>query len=225
MEKSEFFTLGPVVLAFPSMFSKSAPRGTTAEPKYNTGVVITPEQYRDIVYPRLEELAGRAFRGGETSNPKFNWPFTECRFKADTYPVAAERGMLHGNLKSQFEVQVVDANRQPILDPGVVKDGAIAYISMNLYSFNKGGGIGVAAGLGPVMIVGQGEVLNVGGGGVSVEDAFAGITVDANVAPQPTTVAAPGTPMVAPETAPVTPAAPTTQASPAGIPPAPPIPR
>lgn len=199
---SDFFTVGPVTLAFPSFFTKSAPRGTNAEPKYNTTVIITPEQYRDVIYPKVVELAASAFKNGETSNPKFNWPFLECKFKSDTYPEAAKRGMLYGNLKTQFEVQVVDANRQPIINPGLIRDGSQAYISMNLYSYSKGGGVGIAAGLGPVMVVGDGEVLNVGGG-VSVDSAFAGIQVN------PTT--APGIP--------------TAGVVPAGVPPMPPLPR
>ena len=60
MSTSEFFTVGPVTLAFPSLFTKSAPRGTNAEPKYNTTVLLTPEQYRDLIYPKLSVLAAEA---------------------------------------------------------------------------------------------------------------------------------------------------------------------
>ena len=84
--------------------------------------------------------------------------------------------------RADFKPRVVDANRQDIIDPGVVRDGTQAYISVNFYDYNKAGNIGVAAGLGPVMIVGDGEVLNTGGG-VSVDAAFAGVQVQQPMGP------------------------------------------
>jgi len=208
--KTEFFTVGPATLAFPALFVPSKPRGTAAEEKYNTNVLITKEQYDTLVAPQIQALIGAAGIGNDTQNPKFNWPFYPCTAKPDTYPEAAARGMYYGNLKSQFPIEVVDGARQKIIDPGVVRDGAIAHVSMNLYSYSKGGGIGIAAGLGPVLYVEQGEVLDVSGG-VSVDDAFATVAVSAAApAPMAQPVAAPvSAPVVAPQVAPTAvPAAP-----------------
>lgn len=220
--KSEAFTFGPVTLAFCSAFEPSAPRGTQAEPKFNTGIVISAEQYRDIVYPRLSAFAAEAFKNNETTNPKFKWPFHECAHSAKSYPLGAERGMYHANLKSGFPLQFVDANRQPILDPLLLKDGAQVYVNMSFRSYNKAGGLGIAADPGPFMLVGQGEVLN-SGGGANVEEAFAGIEVDAGSAPAPSaTVSAAPTPPAPPV---ATQTQPATTAATAGLPPTPPIPR
>lgn len=186
--KSEPFTVGPVTLAFPSLFVPSKPRNSTGDDKYNTGLVVTAEQYAQVIKPQIDALITAAFPNGEAQNPKFNWPFYECIHKRDTYPVAADRGMLYGNAKSQFELEVLDGARQPIINPGIIKDGAQAYLSLHLYSFNKGGGLGIGLGLGPVLYVEQGEALNVSGG-TSGAEAFAGIEVNtsvpasANVAP------------------------------------------
>jgi len=227
--KSEPFTVGPVTLAFPSLFVPSKPRNSTGTEKYNTGVVVTAEQYAQVIKPQIDALITAAFKKGEAQAPKFNWPFYECIHKSDTYPEAAKRGMLYGNAKSLFEIEVLDGARQPIINPGIIKDGAQVYLSLHLYSFDQGGGTGIGLGLGPVMFDVQGEALNVSGGQRGV-DAFAGIEVNtsvpasANVAP-PQSAAPAGGPPGAPTQAAAAPAggppgAPTqAAAAPAGGPP------
>lgn len=191
-DKSEAFTMGPVTLAFPSPFTKSAPRNSTSPPRYNTTILVTADQYRDIIYPKLSKFAAEAFKNGETGNPKFSWPFTECKFKLKNYPEAGKRGMLHANLKSDYPLTMVDSNRQPIVDPLIIKDGGLVYVSMSFRSYTKGN-IGIAVDPGPIMLIGQGEVLNVGGG-LDVDSAFAGIQVNAAVAPPSATPSRPATP-------------------------------
>jgi len=209
--KTEFFTIGPVPVAFPSIFTPSKPRGSNQEEKYNVNLLLTAEQYAQVAKPQLDALIAQAFPNGESANPQFKWPFYECKFKADTYPGGAEQNMLYGNAKSQFPIEVVEGDaRTAVLDPNSIKDGSIVYASINFYPFNKAGNIGVGCGLGPVWHVGDGPALNVSGG-TSADSAFGGIQVDTSVAPQ------------APTAAPSAPAAPT-QAAPAQASMAPPPP-
>lgn len=172
---SESVTIGPVTLAFPHLHQPQARRGSTNPPKYNTAIILTPEQYNQLLPLMMGTVEG-AFRGGESQRPDFNWAMMPCSSKPDHYPLAAQRGMYYMNVSADAEhkPRVVDTNHQDIIDPGVVRDGTQAYVSINFWDYNNQS-VGVAAGLGPVMVTGDGEVLN-SGGGVSVDTAFAGIT-------------------------------------------------
>jgi hypothetical protein len=189
--RSDNFTIGPVTLAFPHLFNPQRPKGSNGDLKYNTGCVITQDIYNQIL-PHLQGVVGKAFSEAEWSSRDFEWGVHPCTEKADTYPVAAERGMFYFNAKSgeQYPPQVVDANRQPVVDPGKVRDGTLAYISINVWSFVNAGNKGVSIGMGPVMIWGEGEVLNTGGG-PSAQSAFANIPG----APAPAAGAAAGAPI------------------------------
>ena len=173
--RSDNFTIGPVTLAFPHLFNPQRPKGSNGDLKYNTGCVITQDIYNQIL-PHLQGVVGKAFSEAEWSSRDFDWGVHPCSEKVDTYPVAAERGMFYFNAKSgeQYPPQVVDANRQPVVDPGKVRDGTLAYININVWSFVNAGNKGVSIGMGPVMIWGEGEVLNTGGG-PSAQSAFADI--------------------------------------------------
>ena len=229
---SQSMTIGPVTLAFPHLFQPQAPRNSNSDPKYNVTALLTQAQY-DQLLPLMMGTVEAAFRNGESARQNFGWAILPCSHKPDVFPEAAARGMYFMNMKAgqQFKPEVVDVNRQPIIDPGVIKDGATAYVSVNFYDYNNSGNIGVSAGLGPVMFMEQGEVLNVGGGGVSAADAFANVQVAGAVAPggapmpgqAAAPAAAPGAPAAAPAApgAPVAgaPAAPAAAAPAAGVPP------
>ena len=183
---SESVTIGPVTLAFPHLFQPQVARGSTNAPKYNTAILLTQVQY-DQIMPLMMGTVEGAFRNGGSQRPDFKWAIKPCSSKPDHYPVAAQRGMYYMNVSADVEhkPRVVDPNHQDILDPGVVRDGTQAYVSVNFYDFNNQS-IGVAAGLGPVMVTGDGEVLN-SGGGVGVDQAFAGITPAPAAGGYPTT--------------------------------------
>lgn len=195
---TESITIGPVTLAFPHLFKPQAPPRTNAEPKYNTSILLTAEQYAQV-YPLMMQCVNGAFRAGEDQHPTFKWPIQPCTAKPDYYPVAAQRGMyvMRSSAGAEYKPRVVDHNQQDVIDPGVVRDGGQAYVSINFYDYNTGS-TGVSCGLGPVMFIGQGEVLNTGGG-VSVDVAFANVPAQA-AAPQgmPGQAQQPGVPGMAP---------------------------
>ena len=63
-----------------------------------------------------------------------------------------------------MQPQIVDQNVQPITDESQVYSGCYGRVSVNFYAFNTNGNRGVAAGLGNIQKLRDGEAL---GGGVS----------------------------------------------------------
>ena len=68
-------------------------------------------------------------------------------------------GMMFFNATSKDAPQVVDRNVQPILDPMECGSGDYCNVSVNFYGFNANGNRGVAAGLGNIQKVRDGERL------------------------------------------------------------------
>ena len=64
------------------------------------------------------------------------------------------------NASSKDAPQVVDRKVNPILDPMTVYSGCYCNVSVNFYAFNANGNRGVAAGLGNIQFVRDGERLS-----------------------------------------------------------------
>ena len=64
------------------------------------------------------------------------------------------------NASSKDAPQVVDRKVNPVLDPMMVYSGCYCNVSVNLYAFNANGNRGVAAGLGNIQFVRDGERLS-----------------------------------------------------------------
>ena len=79
------------------------------------------------------------------------------------------------NANSKQAPQVVDRNVQPILDQSEVYSGCYGRISVNFYGFNSNGNRGIAAGLGNIQKLRDGESL---GGRTNAEDDFDAVEVD-----------------------------------------------
>jgi len=83
----------------------------------------------------------------------------------------AYQGHYFVNLKERKSApEVVDANLQPIIDARKFKSGDYVRVQINAYAYDKAGNRGVAFGLGPIMVVEEGEPL--GGQPRSARDAF-----------------------------------------------------
>ncbi len=79
------------------------------------------------------------------------------------------------NANSKQAPQVVDKNVQPILDQSEVYSGCYGRISVNFYGFSTNGNKGIAAGLGNIQKLRDGESL---GGRTNAEDDFDAVEVD-----------------------------------------------
>ena len=64
------------------------------------------------------------------------------------------------NATSKDAPQVVDRRVQPVTDPMMVYSGCYCNVSVNFYAFNANGNRGVAAGLGNIQFVKDGERLS-----------------------------------------------------------------
>lgn len=64
------------------------------------------------------------------------------------------------NASSKDAPQVVDRKVNPVLDPMMVYSGCYCNVSVNFYAFNTNGNRGVAAGLGNIQFVRDGERLS-----------------------------------------------------------------
>lgn len=74
------------------------------------------------------------------------------------------------NANSTTAPQIVDADRQHIIDHSEVYSGVYGRASINFYAFNSNGNKGIACGLGNLQKIADGEPL---GGRSSAEDDFA----------------------------------------------------
>src|SRR5699024_1786809 len=79
------------------------------------------------------------------------------------------------NCNSTTPPQIVDQSVQPILDQSQVYSGCYARVSINLYAFNNNGNKGIAAGLGNIQFVRDGEPL---AGKSSASDDFESLADD-----------------------------------------------
>ena len=82
------------------------------------------------------------------------------------------------NATSKDAPQVVDRHVQPILDPMMVYSGCYCNVSVNFYAFNANGNRGVAAGLGNIQFVKDGDRLS---GRASAEADFDALEDDEDV--------------------------------------------
>lgn len=79
------------------------------------------------------------------------------------------------NATSKDAPQIVDRRVQPITDPMLVYSGCYCNVSVNFYAFNANGNRGVAAGLGNIQFVKDGERLS---GKASAESEFDALEAD-----------------------------------------------
>lgn len=79
------------------------------------------------------------------------------------------------NCNSKQKTQVVDSQVQPILDQTEVYSGCYGRVSVTFYGFNSNGNRGVAAGLGNVQKIRDGDAL---GGRMRAEDEFSTLSDD-----------------------------------------------
>lgn len=72
--------------------------------------------------------------------------------------------------KMDYPPAVVDANRNPVIDQSEIYSGIYGRVNVNFFPYAFGGKKGIGCGLGPVQKLRDGEML--GGGSISVEEAF-----------------------------------------------------
>ena len=112
------------------------------EPKYSVSAIIPKSDKETIkkIPPNLK----LPLRDGDIDRPEDE----------------AYKGCYFFNANSRQAPQVVDKQVQPILDQTEVYSGCYGRISVNFYGYNSNGNRGVAAGLGNIQKLKDGEALS-----------------------------------------------------------------
>lgn len=146
------------------------------EPKYSVCILVPKSDTKTVtaIKQAIEAAkeAGKASWGGRVP-AGLKMPLRDGDTERDGAEYAGHWFM---NASSKRKPQVVDSNVQPILDANEVYSGMYARVSINFYAYNQQGNRGVAAGLGNVQKVADGEAL--GGAASRAEDEFSAVTED-----------------------------------------------
>ena len=100
---------------------------------------------------------GKARRWGGKIPPSLKTPMHDG--DAERTDDEAYAGMMYFNANSKDAPQIVDRKKIPITDPMAVYSGCYCNVSINFYAFAVNGNKGIAAGLGNIQFVKDGERL------------------------------------------------------------------
>lgn len=113
--------------------------------------------------PKSKEVWGSKFLSSMKT------PLRDGDEERDTEEHEEYKGHYFINANTTMKPQVVDEDRDEILDPSEIYSGCYGRISMNMYAFKQKGGVGIAAGLNNVQKLADGEPLS---GRSTAEDDF-----------------------------------------------------
>lgn len=159
---------GEVRLSYAHIWEPSAIEGN--EPKYSVSVIVSKNDKETLraIKEAVEEAK-------ETGKGKWNGKIPAV-LKTPLRDGDVERpddeayaGCYFFNASSKNKPGIVDENVQPILDQSEVYSGCYARVSVNFYAYNANGNKGVAAGLGNIQKIKDGDSL---GGATRAEDDF-----------------------------------------------------
>lgn len=150
----------PCRISFANIWEPKAING--GDEKYSVSCVIPKSDKKTIAkIQKAVEAAkedGKTRRWGGKIPPNLKLPLRDGDIDrpddenyADCYFV---------NASSKDAPQVVDRKVNPVLDPMTVYSGCYCNVSVNFYAFNANGNRGVAAGLGNIQFVKDGERLS-----------------------------------------------------------------
>lgn len=161
-------TTGKVRLSYAHLFEPHAIDGN--EPKYSVSVII-PKSDKETLQAIKEAVAeakeqGKAKFGGKIP-ANLKTPLRDGDVEREDDEAYAGCYFLNANSKNK--PGVVDINVQPVLDATEVYSGCYARLTINFYAYSASGNKGIAAGLGNVQKLEDGEPL---GGFTRAEDDF-----------------------------------------------------
>lgn len=162
---------GEVRLSYAHVWEPSAIEGN--EPKYSVSIIIpkTDKETLKAIKEAVEEAK-------ETGKGKWNGKIPGV-LKTPLRDGDVERpddeaysGCYFFNASSKNKPGIVDENVHPVLDQSEVYSGCYARVSVNFYAYNANGNKGIAAGLGNIQKLKDGDSL---GGSTRAEDDFEAI--------------------------------------------------
>lgn len=161
-------TTGKVRLSYAHLFQPHAIEGN--EPKYSVSIIISKDDKDTIkaIREAVDEAkeTGKAKLGGKIP-ANLKTPLRDGDEERPDDEAYANSFFLNANSKNR--PGVVDINVHPILDETEVYSGSYGRVTLNFYAYNANGNRGIAAGLGNVQKLSDGEAL---GGFTRAEDDF-----------------------------------------------------
>lgn len=184
--RSETILIENAILSFPHLFQPQIPQGAS-DPKYSAAFLVD-EATAQRVYAEAQKIAQGAFKNGEQNLQKFRWPVSKAADKQSnngSYPYrdnprTANLYLINANASVEYPPQVVDQNRQSIIDRGAIYAGCVVAAGIQLFSYNTAGNVGIGVGLTAVMKQADGDSL--GGGKVDTDKLFANVQAQAPAA-------------------------------------------
>jgi len=164
---------GEVRLSYVNLFQpRAAQQG--GEPKYSVTILLPKSD--QATYQRIMQAIQAAYEKGVTEK----WNGARPPLKTTIHdgdgvrpsgdPFGPEcKGHWVFTASSKQRPEIVDANLNPIIDQSKVYSGVYGRVHINFFAYSQSGNRGIAAGLGPVQILRDGEPL---GGRVTAEEAF-----------------------------------------------------
>nr|WP_313795247.1 DUF2815 family protein [Clostridium botulinum] len=162
-------TTGKVRLSYAHIFEPHA-MNESQEAKYSVSVIIPKtdtETLKAIKEATDQAKKDGAGKWGNKIPANLKTPLRDGDVEREDDEAYA--GCYFLNASSKNKPGVVDANVQPVLDATEVYSGCYARLTLNFYAYNASGNKGVAAGLGNIQKLEDGEPL---GGFTRAEDDF-----------------------------------------------------
>lgn len=150
----------PCRISFANIWEPKSINGS--EEKYSVSCLIRKTDKATL--DRIKKAVDAAIEDGKTRKwsgkvpPNLKLPLRDGdidRPDDDNY-----QGIMFLNASSKDAPQIVDRRKNPIIDPMQVYSGCYCNVSVNFYAFNANGNRGVAAGLGNIQFVNDGERLS-----------------------------------------------------------------
>ena len=142
-----------------------------SDPKYSVSLIIGKDDKEtlDVVEKAIDnaiEDGASKFGGKVPKKSTLKLPLRDGDTDRDDEVYA---GSFFINCNDKHQPQVVDANRNQA-DPSIIYSGCYIRASVSFYAFNTNGNKGIAAGLGNIQFIKDGESL--GGNHISAADDF-----------------------------------------------------
>lgn len=175
---NELYVTPEAIVVFPHFFEakpvviNGQPQG---EPMYSCSLLFDPEDVKEMKRVAVK-LAQQKWPGRDLRTLSF--PFKDGNELADQQAQKGReaefyRGKVVVKCSSKYAPQVLQPNKQEMINPSDMYSGCVIRVEVNLKTFTAGVNEGVKAYLNHVLKVRDGERLT----GRSAQDAFAGVQV------------------------------------------------
>lgn len=172
---------GPVRLAFDNLFELPQATPQMPNPKYGAALLFTPYADFSLLYEEYYNVCAREFAEYyDAATQQYYGLHSPFRDQSEKLKFGGfTPGCVFMTCTSKFKPPVVDARRNPIVDPSKVYPGVWAVCAISSYAYKDPRKKGVGFGLQSVMIIGDDNKF--GGGAPDPNKTFGGVSVNAPI--------------------------------------------